>query len=79
MPYFRHNNSKKRQKELLQLVKNNQGCNTHQLAQLRGDRQAYETYLRDRLFTLVSKGKLRYEEVYGECGFVIQRCWYITE
>ena len=32
--------------------------NTHQLAQLRGDYQAYESNLRDRLFRLADRGLL---------------------
>ena len=36
--------------------------NTHQLAQLRGDYQAYESNLRDRLLRLAERGLIRVDE-----------------
>ena len=35
--------------------------NTHQIAVARGDRQVYETHLRDRLFRLEERGILKSE------------------
>lgn len=36
--------------------------NTHQIAMARGDYQAYETNLRDRLFCLAERGVLKFQE-----------------
>jgi len=53
------------QKELLdelQSILAEGSKNTHQIAVARGDRQAYETSLRDRLFVLAEKGLLSFEK-----------------
>ncbi len=67
------------QKRLLQLVRKNPGLNTSQLATLRRDWQAYESYLRDRLFRLADRGLVRFEERQGNEGWVIERKWFPAE
>lgn len=52
------------------------GLNTHQIAVNRGDYQAYETCLRDRLFRLAGKGFLKFTENHKN-GFVIERKWFL--
>ena len=63
------------QKQLLQLVKNNPGKNTHELAQIRGDRQSYERYLKDRLYRLHEAGYLTVTVTVGPRGYVTARRW----
>jgi hypothetical protein len=63
------------QKRLLAEIKANPGLTTAGLRRLRGDRQAYESNLRDRLFRLAEKGLLRYEEKNGRSA-VIERRWF---
>jgi len=65
-----------KQASLLLRVINNPGLNTHQIAELRGDRQAYESCLRDRLFTLASYGVIREISGVGLRFGVEQRRWY---
>ena len=55
-----------------------EGGNTHQIAAHRGDRQNYESNLRDRLFRLAERGLARYFECVGKSG-VTERRWYLTE
>ncbi len=54
--------------------------NTHQIAQARGDRQAYESYLRNRLFRLVHAGLLDVQttQCSPDSGWVIERKWSLT-
>lgn len=68
-----------KQSSLLSLVKNFSGSNTHELAQLRGDRQAYESNLRDRLFNLEKLGLIKSVETKSVKNphWVISRVWEI--
>jgi hypothetical protein len=70
-----------KQTNLLNLVKRNSGANTHQLAQARKDRQAYESNLRDRLFTLSRLGLVRSEEKFSpnHASWVIERKWFAVQ
>jgi hypothetical protein len=52
----------RKQQSLLRTVEANPGLTTHALATIRGDCQAYETSLRDRLFRLADRGVVRFEE-----------------
>jgi hypothetical protein len=67
----------KRQEGLLAIVRENPGLNTHRLAQLCGHRQAYESCLRDRLFTLAERGLVQAVEKKGAYErWVVERRWY---
>jgi len=62
---------------LLSLVKLNPGQTTAALRRLNGDRQAYESNLRDRLFRLAERGLIRFEEKRGMHGLiVVERRWF---
>jgi predicted transcriptional regulator len=64
-----------KQQSLLNTVEANPGLTTHALATLRGDYQAYETSLRDRLFRLADRGVIRFEE--KKAGRqVVARRWF---
>ena len=65
------------QSKLLEAVKNNPGLNTHQLAERLGHKQAYERYLKDRLFNLKFRGLLTADETLGTVGQVIERRWNV--
>lgn len=52
--------------------------NTHQIAQARGDRQSYESYLRDRLYRLEAAGLIRSEARKGKGGAVRSRTWALA-
>jgi predicted transcriptional regulator len=49
--------------ELLKFVAENTGVCTHEMARRRGDRQPYESNLRDRLYRLKVRGLIRSEEI----------------
>ena len=66
------------QKDLLTLVASNPGLNTSDYASLRGDKQAYESNLRDRLFTLRERGEVRCIECVSSPRWVVERRWYPT-
>lgn len=63
--------------ELLKFVAENPGVCTHALARKRGDRQPYESNLRDRLLRLKVRGLVRYDEKKIN-SHVIRRDWWIT-
>lgn len=53
--------------------------NTHRIAVARGDRQAYETNLRNRLFVLADKGYLTVETMPCQCyGWAAERRWSLA-
>ena len=68
----------KKQADLLAVVAENPNRNTHQLAQTLGHYQAYESYLRNRLFRLAARGVLSYEETRGPHGTVCERRWRLS-
>lgn len=75
------------QLSLLQLVKDHNNSNTHQLATYNGDRQAYESNLRDRLFRLqpfvsfteYTKDGIVENPNDGKFRTITRRIWSITE
>jgi len=68
----------KRQQNLLSQLHEHGPCNTHQLAVARGDQQAYESHLRDRLLRLYERGAIWYEEVWVGTR-VVERIWGVEE
>lgn len=66
-----------KQTALLNLVRANPGQTTAALRRLNGDRQAYETNLRDRLFRLAERGLIRFDEKLGKNDLiVVERRWF---
>lgn len=55
----------------------NVSYNTHELNKMLGNRQAYETSLRDRLFNLIPYIEPR--ERRSKSGHVISRTWIVTD
>ena len=71
------------QENLLWLVRSNQGKNTSGLRSIRGDSQAYDSALRNRLMRLAKRGLITYMEciVIGKWGnkFVCERRWRMAD
>ena len=65
----------KYQKELLNDLIGILPANTHKIAVELGHSQAYETPLRNRLFTLAERGLLEYKEKKGPAGACTSRTW----
>lgn len=69
-----------RQLFLLHVVRRHSGANTHQICDaVNGWHQAYESSLRDRLFTLEAYGLVKSFERKGRRGQVVARTWHLTQ
>lgn len=65
-------------REVQELLLRSGPLSTHEIALLRGDKQVYESYLRDRLFNLAKKKLLHYTEVLNPNGGVKKRLWSLV-
>lgn len=70
----------KRQLFLLHVVRRRNGQNTHGINAAFGGNSAYESNLRDRLYTLESYGLVKSFERKGKrTSHVVARNWYLTQ
>lgn len=67
----------KKQLNLLKVVNKNPNSNTHQLNEILGNYQPYESHLRDRLVRLIPY--VTNKEIKSNKGYVKSRTWFITD